>query len=75
MAKQSGYTFLRWNGVYGTKAQFIVKDNATGKQSLFSPARQADIAWVDSDLTKDPDHKGWQDFGNEQVADLKDVVF
>lgn len=75
MAANTGYTFLRWNRVYGTKAQFLVKDNKTSKQALFSPARQADTAWVNTDLTKDPDYKGWQDFGNEQVADLKEVVF
>lgn len=75
MATKGGYTFLRWNGTYGTKAQFIVKDNTTGKQSLFSPARPNDVAWTGDDLTTDPDYKGWQDFGNEQVPNLNDVVF
>jgi hypothetical protein len=69
------YTILKWNKTYGTKAQFIVKDNDTGKQALFSPARSSDIAWVDKDLTEDEEYKKWDDFGKEQVKDIKDIVF
>ena len=48
MAK--GYTFLRWNKKYGSAAQFVVKDNESGKQSVFSPSRPSDVAWSTKDL-------------------------
>lgn len=73
MAK--GFTFLKWNKKYGTNAQFVVKDNSTDKQSLFSPARPSDLTWVDKDISKDGAYKEWDDFGNEQVENLNEVVF
>lgn len=75
MAKSGGYTFLKWNKEYGTKAQFIVKDNSTGKQALFSPARSSDVAWANSDLATNEDYASWDDFGGEHVDNLNDVVF
>ena len=72
---RKGFTFLKWNGKYGSAANFIVEDNATGKQSFFTPERAKDTAWVANDLTKTPTAKGWQDFGNETVDNLQDVVF
>ncbi|WAB25169.1 hypothetical protein M3_0218 [Lysinibacillus phage vB_LfM_LysYB1] len=74
-SKTTGYTFLLWNGEYGETAKFVVKDNSNDKQSLFTPGKMKDLAWVASDLTKQNDVKGWQDFDNEQVDDLDDVVF
>jgi len=75
MAASKGYTILAWNGAYGTKAQFVVKDNSTGKEALFSPARSKDITWVASEISSDPEYKNWKDFGNEQISDLSEVVF
>lgn len=74
MAKK-GYTFLRWNKKYGTASQFVVKDNETNKQSVFSPARPSDLAWVTTDLANSEDYKSWDEFGNEKVDDLSKVVF
>lgn len=73
MAK--GYTFLRWNGKYGSVAQFVVKDNENGKQSVFSPSRPSDVAWSDKDLANSDDYKDWDTFGNEKVDDLNKVIF
>ena len=73
MAK--GYTFLRWNKKYGTGAQFVVKDNENSKQSVFSPARPSDLAWVGTDLANSEEYKSWDTFGNEKVDDLSKVVF
>lgn len=73
MANEQGYTFLRWNGEYGDRANFIVKSNATGKQTFFTPGRTQDIAWTSEDLTKSVPN--WEDFAEEQVDNLDDVVF
>lgn len=70
-----GYTFLKWNKKYGTNAQFVVKDNTTNKQSLFSPARPSDLTWVDKDLSSSSEYKDWDDFGNEKIDNLNEVVF
>nr|DAN11738.1 MAG TPA: hypothetical protein [Herelleviridae sp.] len=75
MAKTTGYTFLRWNGKYGKDALFIVKDNANDMQALFAPNRKSDLAWVRTDLANADEHKAWDDFGHETVADLNEVVF
>jgi hypothetical protein len=75
MASSKGYSFLLWNGKYGKGAKFVVKDNASGKQTYFTPDRMKDISWVQADLTKDPSVKSWQDFHNEQIENLDDVVF
>ncbi len=70
-----GYSFLLWNGKYGKGAKFVVKNNENNKQTYFTPGNTKDISWVSSDLTKDPSVKNWQDFFNEQIENLEDVVF
>lgn len=69
------YTFKKWNSKYGTGAKFVVEDDSTGKQSMFAPTNSKDLTWVDNDLTKDPDVSNWEDFGNEKVENLNEVVF
>jgi len=73
--EKKGYTFLRWNGEYGEEANFIVRDNASGKMSYFTPGETRHIVWTDKDLTKDPTVKNWDTFGDETVDDLEEVVF
>lgn len=73
--QKTGYTFLRWNGDYGDTSNFIVRDNKNNKQTYFTPGETKHLAWTDKDLTKDPRVKGWEEFGNETVEDLEDVVF
>ncbi|MNH29945.1 hypothetical protein D3C77_517640 [compost metagenome] len=75
MANQTGYTFLKWNGQYGAHAKFVVRDNSTGQQSMFTPGRTQDLVWTGSDLENDPHLKDWSDFGNETVPDLEEVAF
>lgn len=70
---KKSYTFLKWNGKYGAGAKFVVKDNNTGKQTIFTPGRLQDVAWADGDLAAE--HGDWDDFGEEQVEDLAEVVF
>jgi hypothetical protein len=72
---KGGYTFLLWNGEYGSGAKFVVRDNANGKQTFFTPGDMQDITWASVDLTKSPDVKGWDGFENETVENLADVVF
>lgn len=69
------YTFKKWNGKYGNQAQFIVENDEDKKQSMFAPTRPSDLTWSSQDLTKDPEVQHWQDFGNEKVENLKEVVF
>jgi len=71
---QKNFTLLKWNGEYGEKAIFIVKDNRLGKQSLFVPGNMDSLNWVDEDLSAE-ETKGWQGFENEQIESLEDVVF
>ncbi|MMZ43522.1 hypothetical protein D1872_50740 [compost metagenome] len=76
MADQhAGYTFLKWNGQYGAPAKFVVRDNSTGQQSIFTPGRTQDLVWTKVDLSSDPQLKEWQDFGNETVQDLESIAF
>lgn len=72
---KKGFTFLKWNGSYGEESNFVVRDNASDKQSYFTPGEQKHVTWTDKDLTQDPAAKGWDGFGNETVDDLGDVVF
>ena len=69
------YTILRWNGDEGDDVLFVVKDNLTGKQSLFSPYAPELVDWTDFDLSRQDPMNRWQDFGNESVSDLDDIVF
>jgi hypothetical protein len=72
---QTGFTFLKWNGEYGSKARFVVRDNSNNKQSFFTPGDMKDVAWAANDLTQTPEAKGWDGFQDETVDNLADVVF
>lgn len=67
------YILMKWNGKYGSDAQFIVKNKKTGKFTLFTVDRTDDIAWVDQDLTQTPEYSKWEDFGQETVNYLENV--
>lgn len=70
-----GYTIELWNGKYDEGAEFIVRDNSNNKMTYFKPGATKNLTWATADLTKDPEAKGWGDFGGEQVDNLEDVVF
>ncbi|UXR28843.1 hypothetical protein [Bacillus paranthracis] len=74
MGALKGFTLLRWNGKYGDEAIFVAKDNSNGKQTIFKPYSK-DVAWTDKDLTQSDEAKGWEEFGNEKVDSLDDIVF
>ena len=69
------YTILKWNGKYGDDARFIIQDNSDNDQTLLTPGEAHNVAWTHKPLTDSPDFANWQDFGNEQVDNLEDVVF
>ena len=69
------YTMLKWNGENGAEAKFIVRDNFTGRQSLFTPGRYEDLFWFQSDLANDEVVCDWSDFGNESFDDLEPIAF
>lgn len=72
---QTGYTFLKWNEKYGADARFVVRDNKSGKQSMFTPGRTNDVIWTSANIEGLPEVKNWSDFGNETVEDLESVAF
>ena len=71
--EHAGYTFLRWNGKYGSESKFVVRDNSTGKQSMFTPGKTEDVVWTTVKLDESPEIKKWEDFGSETVENL-DIV-
>ena len=71
---QKTYTLLKWNGKYGNDAKFVVRDNQTGQQSMFTPGRSEDLVWTKTDLTNVPEIKDWEDFQNETVTDLDAIA-
>lgn len=68
------YTLMRWNGKYGDAAQFVVKDDNSGKFCLYSPARENDKTWVSQNLADADEYKNWDDFGHTQVPILENVM-
>lgn len=66
------YTIKRWNGKYGDSARFLLL-SPSGKMSEFCVGTPTDVAWVRSDLTRLPEYSKWQEFGNERVADYRDI--
>lgn len=64
----------RWNKKYGNNAKFVVENKDNHKFAEFSPARPKDIAWVDSDISKESDYADWDDFMKEPVENLNDIV-
>jgi len=75
MAGQGSYTFKKWNGQYGADAKFVVLDNKSGQQSMFTPGRTSDLVWTNTKLEETPEISKWEDFGDETVEDLDDVAF
>lgn len=73
--ENAGFTLLKWNGQYGSAARFVVKDNKSGKQSMFTPGRTQDVIWTSMDMQNLPEVKNWDDFGNETVEDLESIAF
>lgn len=63
-----------WNKQYGEGAKFIVQNESDEKYCEFSPFRPKDIAWVTNDLTKEAEYKDWDNFQNEKVENLEDVL-
>ena len=63
-----------WNGKYGDLACFIAYDTKAKKYTEFSIKNPKDVAWVSVDLTKNPEYKDWEGFGDEIVDSLEDVM-
>lgn len=73
---ETGYTFLRWNGLYGEDAIFLVRDNSNGYEGLFTPGYPDKIMWSEQNLELVyPQLLTWSDFGYETVDDLTDLAF
>lgn len=74
-ANEAHYSILKWNGQDGDNAVFVVRDNQKSAYSLFTPDKLGDLAWVKQDLSKVGEYKGWEDFEEEPIQNLEDVVF
>lgn len=74
-ANEARYNILKWNGQDGDNAVFVVRDNQKGMYSLFTPDKLSDLTWVKQDLSNAGDYKGWEDFEEEPIQNLEDVVF
>lgn len=74
MESSPRYNILKWNGKYGKEAVFVVRNNVSNKQSLFTPGRLSDLSWVLDDIAS-TQCKSWEDFGEEPCDDLARVVF
>ena len=68
------FTLVKWNGKYDDDARFIVRDDKTNKYTLFTPDRVKDVAWTSQDMSKLPEYKNWEDFDNEKVQYLENVI-
>jgi hypothetical protein len=68
------YTILKWNGQYGKEAKFCVQDDKNGQQSMLTPGRTQDLVWTTTKLDTTPEISKWEDFGNEKVENLDDVM-
>ena len=63
-----------WNRKYGKSAEFIVQNTETKQYTLFSLSAPKDVTWVKEDLTKDPSYKSWDNFHDEPVDDLGQII-
>lgn len=68
------YQLKLWNKKFGKDAKFVAYDTQEKTYGMFQVGRTNDIAWVKDDITKDSDYKGWDDFQNEPVANLVNVI-
>jgi hypothetical protein len=72
---ETTYTLLKWNKKYSGEAKFVVRNNSTGQQAIFTPGRTQDLVWTKTDITTNPEVKDWDEFGDETVSDLEEVAF
>lgn len=69
------FTLLKWNGEYGAESKFIVRDNFTSRQSLFTPGKYEELFWFHLDLASDKSVENWNDFGEESFDELESMAF
>lgn len=68
------YNLKLWNKKYGKSAKWVVYDTQTKKYGLFSMGNTKDIVWTEQDISKDSEYKGWDNWNNEPVENLEDVL-
>lgn len=68
------YKLKLWNGKYDRAAKFVVFDSKNKKYTEFSLDNPKDVAWVGHDLTQLPEYKSWEDFQDEPVDNLDDII-
>lgn len=64
----------RWNKKYGADAKFVAYDPTAKKYTEFQVDHTKDIAWTNQDLTKLPEYQSWEDWEDEPVNFLEDVM-
>lgn len=68
------YKLKLWNKKYGKDARFIVFNSQTKKYTEFLVDHVNDIVWTNHDLTKEPEYKSWEDWEDEPVNFLEDIM-
>lgn len=76
MAKaKAKFSILKWNGKYSDGALFIIRNNQNQKRTIFSVGKLSDVAWTDEKLETLKEYAKWQDFEEEPINNLADIVF
>ena len=68
------YKLKLWNKKYGAEARFVAYDPTSKKYTEFQVDHTKDIIWTSHDLTKEPEYKNWEDWKDEPVNFLEDVM-
>ena len=75
------YRIERWNGEYGNKAAFVVRDLDTGKTCEFRPVKRTSYVWSDIDLTQQEEYNRvpWKEFSDNPddgvIEDMESLIF
>lgn len=68
------YKIKLWNKKYGKEARFIVFNSQTHKYTEFLVDHVNDVMWTSHDLTKEPEYRNWEDWEDEPVDFLENIM-
>ena len=68
------YKIKLWNRQYGDKAKFIIFNSQTKKYTEFLVDHVQDVVWTNHDLTKEPEYKSWENWNDEPVDFLENIM-
>ena len=68
------YKIKLWNKKYGNAARFIIFNSQTKKYTEFLVDHVNDVVWTAHDLTKEPEYKDWENWDDEPVDFLENIM-